>query len=156
MTPVSALLESEICKCGGKRFRNSHQDIDVLRDERFVGRPEVDRHPAHDDRMDSERRPGRVDHRDHFERALGEVFDPRRIGERGSQFGEIRIDVLAHATNLPCDPADSEIASPAIVAMGFGLRPVGGTSRESLTAALAGIELGEVVSAPGAGRLPVP
>jgi hypothetical protein len=36
VTPISALLESEINQYGGKPLRNSHEDIDVLRDERFV------------------------------------------------------------------------------------------------------------------------
>lgn len=90
-------------------------------DAAATGHPETG---GHSDPLGGRTRRGAT----YCERALSEIVDLRRIGERGSQLREVQIHVLAHTLNLLCDPADSEIVSPSIVTTGFDLRPLGCTS----------------------------
>lgn len=130
MAPVAAHLEPEVGEHRSEPVGDRHHDIDVVGHKRVVLGPEVDGHAAEHDRVDSQRRRDLLDNRDDFERALGEIFDLRRVGERGTQLSQVRVNLVAHATNLLFDPADSEITSPTIVATGYDLRPVGCTFRK--------------------------
>lgn len=109
VTTTSASLEAKLRECRAEPFGHGHHDVDVVRDEGLVGGPEVDGHPADDDRPDAERRRDLFHHRDDFQRAFCETVDLRCVGERRSEFGELWIRVLAHATNLLRGAAGSAI-----------------------------------------------